>query len=141
MKRNLLPIGIIVALTSWLTPAWADIVVVVSAENAIERISRSELSDLYLGRRNQFPHGEPAVPLDQHEGSQAYPEFYEAYLSQTPAQIRSHWSRLIFTGRGQPPRSVSDGEAMADAVAADSRAIGYLDSGLVDERLRVVQIE
>lgn len=141
MAGRLLAIGFGLALVSWVAPAWAEVVVVVSVENANERISQSELADLYLGRRNQFPDGKPAEPIDQREGSQAYPEFYAEYLGQTPAQIRSHWSRLIFTGRGQPPRSVPNDQAMADAIAENPRAIGYLDSDLVDSRLRVVQVE
>lgn len=141
MKSKLLAIGLGLVLFTWTVPAWAEIVVVVSAENSTEQMSRSVLTDLFLGRRHQFPDGEPVVPIDQRQGSQAYPEFYAEYLGQTPAQIRAHWSRLIFTGRGQPPRSVPDGQAMADAVADNPRAIGYLHPDLVDDRLRVVQIE
>lgn len=128
-------------MVSWFAPAWAEVVVVVAEENTTEAITQAELADIYLGRRNQFPNGEPAVPIDQREGAQAYPEFYEKYLGQSPAQIRSHWSKLIFTGRGQPPRSVENGQAMADAVAGNPRAIGYLEPDLVDSRLRVVQVE
>lgn len=141
MKRKLLAMTFGLAFASWFAPTWAEVVVVVSEENTNERIPRSELADLYLGRRNQFPNGEPAVPINQREGSPTYSEFYAKYLGQTPAQIRSHWSRLIFTGRGQPPRSVPSDRAMADAVAGNPRAIGYIDSDLVDSRLRVVQIE
>lgn len=141
MKCRLLAMGFGLAMISSLCPAWAEIVVVVAEENTVEGMSRTELADLYLGRRNQFPNGEPATPIDQREGSQAYPQFYAKYLDRTPAQIRSHWSRLIFTGRGQPPRSVPDGGAMANAVADNPQAVGYLDSDLVDDRLRVVPIE
>lgn len=141
VKHKLLVMCFGLTLFTGIAPAWAEIVVVVSAENANERMSRSVLTDLFLGRRHQFPNGEPVVPIDQRQGSQTYPEFYAEYAGQTPAQIRAHWSRLIFTGRGQPPRSVPDGQAMADAVADNPRAIGYLHSDLVDDRLRVVQIE
>jgi len=141
MKRSLLAIGFAVALASWFSPAWAEVVVVVSTKNTNESMFRAELADLFLGRRYQFPDGEPAIPINQRERSQAYPEFHAKYLGLTPAQVRAHWSRLIFTGRGHPPRWVSNGQAMADAVADDPRAIGYLDSDLVDDRLRVIQID
>ncbi len=133
--------GFGLAMASWLATTWAEVVVVVSAENTNESMSRSELTDLFLGRRYQFPDGAPAVPIDQRERSQAYPEFYAEYLGQTPAQVRAHWSRLIFTGRGRPPHSVPNGQAMADAVADNPRAIGYLHPDHLDDRLRVVQIE
>lgn len=129
----------------WLTlmigSVCAEVVVVVSAQNPIRILSRAELMDIYLGRRNRFPNGDPVVPIDQREGSSVHDEFYNRFLGQSPAQIRAHWSRLIFTGRGQPPRTVSNGDAMADSVAENLHAIGYVDLDLVDDRLRVVPIE
>ncbi len=121
--------------------AGAEVVVVVSAENPVESLSRAALTDIYLGRLNRFPNGDAVVPIDQREGSSAHDEFYSDYLGQSPAQVKQHWSKLIFTGRGQPPRSVSDGLATAETVAGNPNAIGYLDADLVDDRLRIIAIE
>lgn len=121
--------------------AWAEVAVVVSAQNPTETLSRAELSDIYLGRLNRFPNGTAAVPVDQRESSSVYSEFYRHYLEKTPTQIKAHWSKLIFTGRGQPPALVAGDSAMANTIAMSPRAIGYLDSAIVDERLRVVVIE
>lgn len=126
--------------------ASAEVVVVVSVQNPTESLSRAQLTDIYLGRLNRFPHGGAVTPMDQREGATAHSAFYRHYLGQTPAQIKTHWSRLIFTGRGQPPRSVADDSAMADTVAASPDVIGYLDSAYLDsadvgDRLRVVVIE
>jgi ABC-type phosphate transport system substrate-binding protein len=121
--------------------AQAEVVVVVSADSTVDSLSRAELTDIYLGRLNRFPDGSTAVPIDQSERSSAHDEFYSKYLGRTPAQIKAHWSRLIFTGRGQPPRSVRNGDAVLDAIADNPNAIGYVDSQLVDDRLRVVRVE
>lgn len=119
----------------------AEVLVVVARESTVEALDRSELRDIYLGRMDRLPSGEPVVPIDQTERAPAYRAFYRRYLGQTPSQVKAHWSQRIFTGRGQPPRSVDDGAAMARAVADNPKAIGYLDEDLVDERLRVVRIE
>lgn len=121
--------------------ALADVVVVVSAQNPVVALTHNQLANLYLGRVSRFPNGQPATPLDQPEDSSAYATFYRKYLNQTPAQIKIHWARLIFTGRGQPPRSVADSKAMAEDVAADESAIGYLGEAHLDKRLRVVTID
>lgn len=123
------------------TPALADVVVVVSEENRTRSLSRTELEDIYLGRRRQFPNGTSAVPLDQRDSSAAYAAFYSEYLGRTPAQIRTHWSRLIFTGRGQPPRNLAGDEAVAEVVRNNPNAVGYIDSSLVTEGLRVLDID
>jgi ABC-type phosphate transport system substrate-binding protein len=126
--------------------ARAEVVVVVSAENPVESLSRAELADIYLGRMNSFPNGQSVVPVDQRETSPTNHEFYSRYLGRTPAQIKAHWSKLIFSGRGQPPRAVAGDRAVAEFVAGHHHAIGYLavdylSAGLADKRLRVVPIE
>lgn len=131
--------GLLLGLVAAAAPA--EVVVVVSADNPVESLSRVQLTDIYLGRLNRFPNGDAVVPIDQRESSPAHDEFYSRYLDQSPAQIKAHWSKLIFTGRGQPPRAVSGGEAAAELVAGNPNAIGYLDAELVDERLRVVSVE
>jgi len=141
VKHPQLMLSLALSVTLWVMPCNADLVVVVSADNPTRTLDRSQLADLYLGRRDRFPDGETAVPVDLRENSAAYARFYERHLEQTPAQIRAHWSRLIFTGRGRPPRTVTDGRAMADTIASNPRFIGYLDDSLVDERLKVVDIE
>lgn len=121
--------------------ASAEVVVVVSARSTVHSLSETELTDIYLGRTRQLPDGSPVVPMDQKRGSPEFEEFYDEYLARTPAQITAHWSKLIFTGRGQPPQAVSGSRAMADILAQEPHAIGYVDSALADERLRVVPIE
>lgn len=118
-----------------------DVVVVVANDSPVSSLSRHQLTDIYLGRVTQLPDGGRVTPIDQVERSPAHGAFYAEYLGQTPAQIRAHWSRLIFTGRGQPPRAVRNGQSVAEAVADNPSAIGYLDVNMVDERLRVVRIE
>lgn len=131
--------GVLLSLLT--STATGEVVVVVSTQNPIQTLSRSELTDIYLGRRNQFPNGTPAAPIDHREGSPIHNEFYAEYLNQTPAQIKTHWSKLIFTGRGQPPRTVSDGDAMVEIVADNPHAIGYIHPERVNDQLRVVKIE
>lgn len=116
------------------------VVVVVSSESPVTEIPGLHLADLYLGRTSRFPDGEPAVPLDRAPGSPVREAFYRTFVGRTPAEIKAHWARLVFTGRGRPPPEVESGEAMRERVAADPRAIGYLDRSLVDASVRAVSV-
>lgn len=122
------------------TPAADTLVVVVSAQRSAAELSRVHLLDLYLGRTSRFPDGTPAEPIDLEPGSAAREAFYQTYLNRSQAEIRAHWSKIIFTGRGRPPRDVSDGEEMKELIAGNPRAIGYIERHLVDESVRVVRI-
>jgi ABC-type phosphate transport system substrate-binding protein len=121
--------------------ARAEVVVVVSAQSPVGALTRAELTDIYLGRTNRLPTGDPVVPIDQADRSPAYNEFYSKYLGQSTAQVKAHWSRLIFTGRGQPPRSVENSAAAAELVAGNPNAIAYVTADAVDDRLRIVTLE
>lgn len=121
--------------------AYAEIVVVVADDNPLKSLSRPELVNIYLGKMNTLPNGEIVEPIDQQENSPIRHEFYRDLIKRTSTQMKMHWSKLIFSGRGQPPRTVSGDKAMAEFVAEHPNAIGYLSTDQVDNRLRVVPIE
>ncbi|HEX3061787.1 MAG TPA: phosphate ABC transporter substrate-binding protein, partial [Usitatibacter sp.] len=85
-----------------------------------------------------FPDGSAAVPIDQNEDSPDRDRFYAQYTGKSPAQVKAHWSKLIFTGRGQPPRQVANGAEAKRALAEDPHAIAYIDNRLVDSTVRVL---
>lgn len=118
----------------------ADIVPVVSARSPVTTLTKNELLDIFLGKRARFPDGNIAVPIDQAEGSSVRDEFYSQYADMSAAQLKSFWARIIFTGRGQPPKSVADGKDAKKRVAADPSAITYIDRTLLDSTVKVVTV-
>jgi ABC-type phosphate transport system substrate-binding protein len=117
------------------------IVVVVSAQNPMTEISRLHLADLYLGRTTRFPNGEAAEPIDQGAASPARAAFYQGYLGRSLAQVKAHWSKIVFTGRGRPPRDVPTCAEVKELVAGDVHAIGYVERRKVDGSVRVLRVE
>jgi len=118
--------------------AVADVVAVVSAKSPINSLSKTQVADLFLGRANRFPDGTPAVPIDQSEGTSVHAEFYASFAGRTTAQVKAYWSRIIFTGRGQPPKAVSNDSELKRLVANDLRAIGYIDRSALDSSVKVL---
>lgn len=143
LKQWLVAFGFGLAVILLLLPGMvrAEIVVVVSAENPVQSLSRAELADIFLGRLRKFPDGSVVMPIDQGDRSAIYASFYSDYLGHSVAQVKAHWARLIFTGRGQPPQSVQDSATAAELVANHPTAIAYVAVEFVDTRLRVVTLE
>lgn len=115
-----------------------DIVVIVSSLNSVKMLTREHVADIFLGRMQQFPDEQRASPIDQAEGSDVRERFNMEVLGRSSAQVRAHWSRILFTGRGRPPRSVASNEDMVQAVAADVHAIGYIQRRFVNGSVVVV---
>jgi hypothetical protein len=103
-------------------------------------LSKSQVADIFLGKTARFPDGSQAVPIDQSEGTAVRNEFYTNFAGKSAAQIKVYWSKIIFTGRGQPPKAVSNGIEVKKHLAGNPAAIGYLEANLVDDSLRVVAV-
>ena len=115
-----------------------EVVPVVSARSAVTQLDANQVADIFLGKSSRFPDGTVAMPIDLSEESPLRERFYTVFTGKSPAQLKAHWSKIIFTGRGQPPRQVS-GSAEAKKMLADNpTAIAYIDSKLVDNTVRVL---
>ncbi len=119
-------------------PARADVVAVVSANSTVQALSSDQLADIFLGRVSRFPNGLIALPIDLRDGSPERDRFYAKIAGKTPAQIKAYWSKIIFTGRGQPPRAVPTDLAVKKFVTANVGAIGYIDAALLDDSVRAL---
>ena len=118
-------------------PILADIAVVVNPANA-NAVSADDLNRLFLGRTSNFADSSKATPLNLAEGHVARDEFDSKVLNRSAAQLKAYWSKLVFTGKGTPPKELADDAAVKAAVAADVTAIGYISSSSVDGSVKVV---
>jgi ABC-type phosphate transport system substrate-binding protein len=130
------------ALLSLLTGATqaADLVVIVSARSPVLALRSEQVAAIFLGQSARFPDGVEAVPLDQRLGSPLRDEFYARVTNKTPALLKAHWSKLVFTGRGQPPAEAADSAAVRRRVAENPEAIGYIDRNALDASVRTVLV-
>jgi ABC-type phosphate transport system substrate-binding protein len=116
----------------------ADVVAVVASNSPITALTKTQVMDIFLGRRTHFPDGSSALPIDQAEGSPAREEFYARCAGMSSAQLKAYWSKIIFTGRGQPPATVTSSLEARKLLSANLNSIGYIEQSLVDSSVRVV---
>jgi ABC-type phosphate transport system substrate-binding protein len=120
--------------------ASAELVVIVSARNNAPAPSAEQIAAIFLGQAGRFPDGAEAVALDQRLGSQERNQFYQQVAGKTPALLKAHWSKMVFTGRGQPPREVADSSAVRRLVAENPALIGYIDRSALDASVRPILV-
>lgn len=112
----------------------AEVVVVVHPKSAITSLSKEQVAQIYLGRADTLQ------PIDRMDDPALRGEFYARIAGRSVAQVKSIWSKLIFTGRATPPLEVSGVAAVRKAVASDVNAIGYLDAADVDASVRAISV-
>lgn len=137
LRLTILGIGLILGMAT----ARGDVVAVVSDRSTVVSLSKNQLVDIFLGRTARYPDGNQAVPIDQAEGTAARNEFYTRFAGKTAGQIKAHWSKIIFTGRGQPPRAVSNSDEIKKLLASNLNGIAYIEESAVDDGVKVVRIE
>jgi len=117
--------------------AQAGIVVVVSKNSDLGGLTRNEVRQIFNGQLNRV--GEISVkPLDLPVAASQREVFYQQVMGKLVEQMKSYWARMIFTGRGMPPREVSSDREMTLLVGSDRKFIGYMDEADVTSDLKVV---
>lgn len=135
---------IVIAAALLAGPAFADedrYVVIVAVHSPVTSLASNEVADIYLGRLNRLPDGRTVLPVDRVESDAVQDAFYREMLQRNAAQLRAHWSSLVFTGRGKPPRQLHSGPELVEFVSRNPHAIGYVEPSLVTPSVRVVRID
>ncbi|MBS3934652.1 MAG: hypothetical protein KGZ43_00640 [Sulfuritalea sp.] len=118
--------------------ARADLVLVAHPGSGIERLTRDEVINIYLGRYRLLDSGLNAEPLDHPADAEARYRFYRSLVNKSPAEINAYWARLIFSGKTRPPRVVGSVERMLELVAASPGVLAYVDRSQADARVKIV---
>lgn len=137
MKKGLLASFLIMAGTLFSSLVVAGPVVVVSQESAIDSLSQNQVRQIFNGQLRRVS-GISVKPLDLPNGSASRDAFYQQVTGKSAEQMKSYWARMIFTGRGMPPREVSSERELGMLVGSDPGFIGYVEESRVPAGLRVV---
>lgn len=116
---------------------WAGIAVIVHPSNG-SALGQAEISRIFLGKMKSFPGGGQAIPINQSEGSGPRGNFEKAMLKKSASQIKAYWSKLVFTGKGTPPKEVSSDAEVIDLIKANPNLIGYIDESAVTPDVKVI---
>jgi ABC-type phosphate transport system substrate-binding protein len=110
--------------------AQADVVVI--GNLTAPAMTKDEVTQFFLGKSQAMK------PLDRPSSEPIKAQFYQKLSGQDLSQVKATWSRLVFTGKASPPKELPDAAAVKKAVAADPKAIGYIDKSEVDSTVKVL---
>lgn len=113
-------------------PACAELVVVINPQNPATRMFPSQVAQFFLGGSVLF------TPVEQAESAPIRAEFYKKVLEKEPAQVQAIWSKIVFTGKGKPPREYKSTAEIKKAIHENVNAIGYIEKSAVDDTVKVV---
>lgn len=119
------------------TVGYAEVAVIVNPKNS-NILDERDIRKIYLGKSKTYPDGSKAEPLEFSAGSTTRDEFLVKVLKKDEATLNSHWARMLFSSKAQPPKPVTSVAEMKSQVAANPAAIGYIDAAQVDGSVKVL---
>lgn len=120
------------------TSSLADVAVIVHPSNG-STIDSTAVTKIFTGKSKSFSDGNKVAPVSQSSSSEVTKEFNKKALKKSSSQLKAYWSKLVFTGKGTPPKELSNDAAVLKHVASTPNAIGFVSKGAVDGSVKVVQ--
>lgn len=111
--------------------AHAEVAVIVNAGSSAAP-DQATVANIFLGKDKSLK------GVDQANWNPTKEKFYAGVSNKNESQLKSYWSGLIFTGKGQPLPSVADDAAVIAKVGAEADAIGYVDASSVTDSVKVL---
>ncbi|MFN2571785.1 MAG: substrate-binding domain-containing protein [Gemmatimonadales bacterium] len=103
---------------------------IVHASNPVARLSRDQVSRIFLRKVTQWDNHQPVLPIDQTAESPVRLTFTKQVHQRTIASVQTWWQQQTFAGVAvAPPERASDSEVL-DYVRKYPGAIGYVRAGV-----------
>ncbi|MBY0419788.1 MAG: phosphate ABC transporter substrate-binding protein [Pararheinheimera sp.] len=116
--------------------ALANVAVIVHPSNAAA-LTQDDINKIFTGRAKSFTDGKAAEPVNLAEAVAVRADFDQKVLGRSSSQMKAYWSKLVFTGKGTPPKELASEQEVIDAVAKNPAAIGYVSSGAANGSVKV----
>jgi ABC-type phosphate transport system substrate-binding protein len=121
----------------------AKYVVVVNPSNPIKRLSKTQLSRIYLGKAQGWDINgkiEPVVVLDLQAGSPLREKFTQDVLRKSMSEAEAYWRQEIYAGRSFPPLEQSEIDALQQVRSAVG-GIAYVSATADLKGVKVVSVQ
>ncbi|MFZ6731298.1 hypothetical protein ACO0LG_05170 [Undibacterium sp. Ji42W] len=112
----------------------AELVVIVNTANPATAMTATQASQFFLGKSPMF------TPVDLPDNSPLRAEFYKKVADKDLSEVKTIWSKLVFTGKGTAPKELHSSAEVKKAVAANPAGIGYIEKSAVDATVKVVTV-
>jgi hypothetical protein len=137
MKKHIILLATC-ALAGGLRLAALDAVVVVNNDVSVSELSAAALKDFLTGKSMYWDGGVAVTIITAGDKADAA---LEAACGMGSSAFKTHWQRLAFSGRGQPPKKADDADKALATVASTKGAIAVLPAGTEPKGVKKIEIK
>ena len=115
--------------------------VVVHKSNSVARLSRDQVSKIFLRKVTLWDNRRPVLPVDQAAESPVRRAFTQQVHQRTIASVQTWWQQQIFTGGEVPPPERATDSQVMEYIRKNPSAIGYIRAGVpVSPNVKTVDV-
>ncbi len=116
----------------------ADIIVITNPNFKADTISINTLKKLWLGKTKKISSIGRVYIVDQIKNNDSTRLFYHKIIKKNPKQVKAYWAKIQFIGKGFPPKSLLNDNAVIKWVLKTKNGIGYIDSKMKTDTIKVL---
>ncbi|MEQ1440610.1 hypothetical protein AAG565_14725 [Fontimonas sp. SYSU GA230001] len=105
-----------------------DVQIILSSDHDGVQVDRKLLLSVYIGRVTTWPDGKPIRVFTLADDHPLHVQFARQMLGTYPYVLRNAWNKLVYTGTGFAPTTVSNEQEMRRRVSETPGAIGYVSA-------------
>jgi ABC-type phosphate transport system substrate-binding protein len=117
-----------------------DAVFIVNPQGADAELSSDSLKSVLIGNKTKWDGG-GLIKLAVLTSGPVHDKVIQDNTQRSADQFDKYWKKLVFTGKGFMPMQAADEAALVDYVAKTPGALGYVSSGAVTDRVKVIPIK
>ena len=140
MKKLLFAFLAVAAASIFTVRAQAQIVVIANPSVKSADVSKSDLRDVFTGAASSLKDGSNVTPILLKSGG-TNDEFLSEYVGKNDTAFRAGWRSMVFSGQASMPKSLESETAVAEYVAHNAGAIGYISKATPHEGVKVLAVK
>ena len=114
-----------------------EFAVIVHPKNT-STFTAAKISRMFLSKIKSFDNGSPVEFYSYDFDTDIRQAFEAKILQKTPQELKSYWTKLVFTGKGSPPHTLGTDAEVLYQVSKNPNGIGYIPIELVTPEVKVV---
>lgn len=112
--------------------------VVIGNNASIDSLNKAEVKNLFMGKKTKLANDNSAIIVELINGAEGKRAFHDIATGRSDRQLKSAWTRVVFTGKAKAPLKVADYSEMLKTVADTPNAIGYVDESAVTADVKIL---
>lgn len=119
--------------------AFADVAVVANKGISIDSITAKVAKKVWLGKTKSLS-GTSVKLADLPRGNASRDHFYSTIVKKNEKKLKAYWGKIVFSGKGTPPKVLSSDAEVINWVASTPGAVGYVDSAATNDSVKVLMV-